>query len=332
VRRPRALWEVLIALLRRPMPSLFNAAENALGFAFGLAHARHFERSRPDLLHAVWATAPAAAALLLEKLIGVRFSMGAHAYDVFRHAGDWLLREKIESARLIHTTSESTLRRLLECGADPERTVLIRRGLLAFPAFRPRRTDRKSLRLLSVGRLVEKKGHLPQLQIYRRLKDAGVSFQARIVGDGPLRAQVEERLDALDLRQEVALLGRRSYEEVLEHYAWADAFLFTGIIARSGDRDGLPNVIPEAMAAGVPVVTAPVAGAMEAVRHGETGLVCRVDDPDAWVTALRALAVDHALSERLRRKAREWAEEHFDAHRNAARLLGALRDAGLANA
>jgi colanic acid/amylovoran biosynthesis glycosyltransferase len=97
--------------------------------------------------------------------------------------------------------------------------------------------------------------------------------------------------------------------------------LHTGVVARSGDRDGLPNVIPEAMAAGVVVVTSPAAATTEAVTHLVTGVVANVETPTEWVIALRRLAADDAFAEQLRVAARRWVQENFDAHQNAARLL-----------
>jgi glycosyltransferase involved in cell wall biosynthesis len=98
-------------------------------------------------------------------------------------------------------------------------------------------------------------------------------------------------------------------------------------VAPSGDRDGLPNVIPEAMSIGVGVVTSPAAATTEAITHGETGLVAEVDRPADWVAALRTLATDDTTATRQRLAARSWVEENFDAHRNAARLHAAFEEA-----
>jgi len=96
--------------------------------------------------------------------------------------------------------------------------------------------------------------------------------------------------------------------------------LHTGVVSATGDRDGLPNVIPEAMAAGTLVVTSPTAATTEAVEHEATGLVADVTRPEEWVAALRRLAGDDALAERLRANARRWAVENYDSRKNAKRL------------
>jgi glycosyltransferase involved in cell wall biosynthesis len=124
----------------------------------------------------------------------------------------------------------------------------------------------------------------------------------------------------LGLTGMIELTGHLAQSEVWRQFEWADVLVHTGVIAPSGDRDGLPNVIPEAMAAGVLVVTSPVAGTTEAIGHGLTGLVAEVTDAAAWEAALRQLASDDGLVNRLQAAARAWTEENYDAHKNAARL------------
>jgi glycosyltransferase involved in cell wall biosynthesis len=114
--------------------------------------------------------------------------------------------------------------------------------------------------------------------------------------------------------------GHLAQHEVWNQLAWADVLLHTGVIAPSGDRDGLPNVIPEALSVGVMVVTSAAAATTEAVTHGVSGLVAAVDAPGEWIEALRRLGHDDALAEKLRAAGRVWVEENYDAHKNAARL------------
>jgi glycosyltransferase involved in cell wall biosynthesis len=193
------------------------------------------------------------------------------------------------------------------------------------PALKPLRTDRSSLRLLCIARLVEKKGLDHQLRIYAALRVAGVEFAARIVGDGPLRPELERLAGQLGIAAQVTFTGHLPQHEVWEQLNWADVLLHTGVIAVSGDRDGLPNVIPEAMSCGVLVVTSPVAATTEAIKDRITGLVASAEAPELWVRALRELGTDNALAAKLREEARRWVEENFDAHKNAARLLALFR-------
>ncbi|HTO03914.1 MAG TPA: glycosyltransferase [Opitutus sp.] len=324
-RRPEVLRQVLHGLVTRRPPSWLNFWENMLGAGFACLFAREFRRDPPALIHAAWGGAPATAAWLLWRLDGHRFSAAAHAYDIYEHGGDWWLRDKLEHAAFIHTSTEMGREALVVHGVPAEKIVCIRRGLDQLPALKPLRADRRSLRLLCIARLVEKKGLDHQLRIYAALRLAGVKFSARIVGDGPLRPELETLAGRLGIAGCVTFTGHLPQQEVWTQLAWADVLLHTGVIAASGDRDGLPNVIPEAMSCGVVVVTSPVAATTEAIADGITGLVAPAEMAGAWVEALRRLSMDDELANRLRSAARHWVEENFDAHKNAARLLSQFR-------
>lgn len=327
LRRPRIVRDLFEGVIGRAPPAWLNFWENMLGAGFAGCFYREFRRNPPDLVHAAWAGGPATAAWLLERILGIPYSCGAHAYDLYEHGGDWWLMEKVALARFVQTSTESGRQFLIERGADGRKIHVIRRGLAAFPALKPLRAGRRPLRLICIARLVAKKGFDHQLRIYAGLRDAGFAFEARIVGGGPLRAEIEAEIARLGLGGQVTLLGELPQAEVWPQLAWADVLLHTGVIAPSGDRDGLPNVIPEAMAAGVLVVSSPVSATTEAVQQERTGLVCDVDLPLAWRVALERLATDDALAARLRLAARRWVEENYDAHRNTDRLAECFRAA-----
>jgi colanic acid/amylovoran biosynthesis glycosyltransferase len=331
-RRPEVLRQLLRGLFTRRAPSWMNFWENMLGAGFACIYAREFRRDPPSLVHAAWGGGPATAAWLLWRMDGHRFSAAAHAYDIFEHGGDWWLRDKLDHAAFIHTSTEMGRRALVERGLWPERVVCIRRGLEHFPVLKPLRATRTPLQLICIARLVEKKGLDHQLRIYAALRAAGVAFAARIIGEGPLRPELEQLAGRLGIAADVTFTGHLAQPDVWRQLDWADALLHTGVIAPSGDRDGLPNVIPEAMSAGVLVVTSPAAATTEAITHEVTGLVADVDAPEQWVAALRRLASDDALADNLRLAARRWVEENFDAHKNAARLLAQFQAAAAAPA
>ena len=326
-RRPDVLKQLLRGLATRRAPSWINFWENMLGAGFACVYAREFRRNPPRLIHAAWGGAPATGAWLLWRIDGHRFTAGAHAYDVFEHGGDWWLTEKLEAAVFVHTSTELAREALIARGLRADRVVCIRSGLDRLPALKALHSSRVPLHLLSLARLVEKKGIDRQLKIYAALKAAGVQFAARIVGDGPLKPKLESLAGHLGLADLVTFVGQVPPQEVWEHLDWADVLLHTGVVAPSGDRDGLPNVIAEAMAAGVPVVTSPTAGTTEAVSDGVTGVVLPVDRPEAWVEVLRRLSSDDDLCESLRRPARSWIEANFDVRSNTERLLRRLEAA-----
>ena len=292
-----------------------------LGAGFACVHLREFRRNPPALIHAAWGGAPATAAWLMWRVDGHRYSAAAHAYDVYEHGGDWWLNEKLAHAAFIHTSTEMARRALIERRLPAEKIICIRRGLDRLPPMKRLRSARSPLHLICVARLVEKKGLDHQLRIHAALRVAGVPFAARIIGEGPLRDSLEKLAGHLGIADCVTFTGHLPQHEVWSQLEWADVLLHTGVIAASGDRDGLPNVIPEAMSAGVLVVTSPAAATTEAITHGITGLVVPPDAAQDWVAALRRLATDDTFAEKLRAAARRWVEENFDAHKNAARLL-----------
>lgn len=324
-------WDVFGILWRglwtRRAPSWLNFWENMLGAGFAGVFYPHFRRHAPDLVHAAWSGAPATAAWILHRLNGHRYSTAAHAYDIYEHGGDWWLREKLTEARFIHTSTTMGRATLVERGLDPAKIHVIRRGLENFPPCRPLRPERTHLRLLCIARLVAKKGLDHQLRIYRALADQGVEFEARIVGEGPERGRLEEQISALKLAPHVKLPGHLSQQAVWEDLGRADALLHTGVVAATGDRDGLPNVIPEAMIAGVLVLTSPHAATTEAVTDGQTGWVLPVDQPARWAERLAGLRHPDPAWDRVRLSARAWAEENYDGTRNAQRLAALFEKA-----
>ncbi len=326
-RRPDIMGQLLRGLATRRAPSWINFWENMLGAGFACVYARSFRRNPPGLVHAAWSGGPATAAWLLWRMNGSRYTAGAHAYDVFEHGGDWWLREKLEGAAFVHTSTELARDALVARGIPPEKVVCIRSGLDRLPAMKALHSSRAPLHLLCVARLVEKKGLDHQLRIYAALKGAGLDFRARIVGEGPLRSKLEKLAGHLGLADRLTFVGQIPSQDVWGHLDWSDVLLHTGVVAPSGDRDGLPNAIAEAMAAGVPVVTSPTAGTTEAVKDGVTGVVLPVDNPEAWVTVLRRLSGDDAYCESLRRNARTWVEGNFDVRANTDRLLRRLQAA-----
>ncbi len=311
------LWH---GLWTRRAPGWLNFWENMLGAGFAGVFAPAFRRDPPDLIHAAWGGAPATAAWILSRLGGYRYSAAAHAYDIYEHGGDWWLDEKLVDARFVHTSTRMGRNSLVERGHNPDRVHVVCRGIDVFRACRALRADRSTLHLICIARLVEKKGLFHQLEIYRQLVSRNVPFEARIIGDGPLRDALVNQIGQFDLQDRVYLLGHLAEEDVWEQLDWADALLHTGIVAASGDRDGLPNVIPEAMMAGVLVMTSPAAATTEAIDHDRTGWVLPVEESGQWCDRLAALREQNPRWDEVRIAARQWTEENYDGLRNADRL------------
>ena len=334
-RRPGLLWRG-VKLLARHRPRHAEGWFMTLwGTLFALARARVLRRRGIDVFHGAWATAPATVAAVAGELCGRPFSFGGHAYDIHRHGGDPLLPAKLAAARFVHTTTQANVDHLrTRFPAARAHIVLARRGLRRMPplpdtAPAPSREEHPpgELRLLSVGRLVEKKGQRHQLDACALLVRRGRPVRLRIIGEGPLRPALEAQAAALGLADRVELLGERPPADVEAAYRWADVFWHTGIVDSQGDRDGLPNVVPEAMAHGLPVVSSAAGGAAEAVLDGQTGLIADPTDPAALADAIKQLADDPALRARLGAAGRAWVEENFLAEVNTRRLAQAFAEA-----
>ncbi|MGA2138707.1 MAG: glycosyltransferase [Verrucomicrobiia bacterium] len=294
---------------------------------FAVCRAHRLRRHKPDVIHGVWATGPATAAAILGRLCGVPFSFGGHAYDIYRHGGDAFLEPKLRAAGFVHTTTEASLAYLRErAGGAAVNILLARRGLDRLPPKSERDTAARPIRLLSISRLVAKKGHDHQLAACALLKSWGVPFVAKIVGDGPLRDKLQRRIDRDGLGGLVILCGALPPEQVGEQYRWADILWHTGVVDAEGDRDGLPNVIPEAFAHCLPVISSRMAGPMEAVAHEMSGLIVDVTNASELAAAVKRLAEDSLRRRRFGENGRRWVEENFLITRNTEVLARAFRE------
>ena len=325
-RDPTLLRDGWRMLRRNRFTTLTDFLKNLWGAIFAVCRAQTFRQSRVHLIHGAWATSPATAAAILGRLCGVPFSFGAQAYDIYEHGGDQFLDAKLRAASFVHTTTETNIAYLHD--RVPEANiVLARRGLDRLPAVTDEARKPGPIRILSVGRLASIKGHHLQLAACAQLKQWGVPFAARIIGDGELRRSLEDKIETLDLSDMVTLCGGQPHEQLEAAYRWADIFWHTGVIDESGNRDGLPNVIPEAFAYQLPVICGPVAGATEAVTNEATGLVVDVSDPVALAAAVKRLAEDESLRQRFGKNGRRWVKENFLVTENTAILAEAFRHA-----
>ena len=324
-KKPVVFRDILKILWESPCPNLQNWNETFLGLGFALVEAYGLKRKKYSLFHGVWATMPATAAFALHKLIDVPFSMGAHAYDVFRTGGDWVLTTKFKHASFIRTSSLSTAKRIEDLGVSSEKVKLIRRGLSYWPDrqnFDLVNPDR--IELLSVGRLVEKKGYFHQLKILNLLKNKPVPFRLRIVGDGPMKKNLIKEMQRLDLSQHVEFLESLPQKVIRELYLNSDVFLFTGVVAKNGDRDGIPNVIPEAMSAGCLILSSCYAGASEAFIEDVSGFSMNPFNTEQWINLLSDFWQTPNSFLRMRKSAVQYSKEAFNVKRTADSLSRAI--------
>lgn len=277
------------------------------------------ERQGVRHLHAHFANTAASVALGAATLAGIPWSFMAHAYDVF--VDTLLLDLKLSRAAFAATCSHFHVRYLREHfpAARQARLEVIRYGLdpALFPYQLPRRQEPPSI--LGVGRLVATKGFHTLIEALAHLRRQGLRPRCRIIGDGPERQRLAAQVQNLGLTGQVELLGRQLPAAVKAAYEQADILVMPSCV-KNNDRDGMPNVLLEAMALGVPVISTYVSGIPELVRQEETGLLVPPEDPLALAHAIARLLQDQELAARLSLQARRLVETEFNIYRSAARL------------
>jgi glycosyltransferase involved in cell wall biosynthesis len=271
-------------------------------------------------VHAYFAHAPSAVAEHAARMLDVPYTFGVHARDLRKVAPAELARRARAAARVI-ACNRDVAHELRRTGATVH---LIPHGV-DLRRFRPAPPPApEPLRLLAVGRLVEKKGFEVLVEAVRRLP---VPFCLRVVGDGPLQERLARAVAAVGAGDRIELLGPRTHDELPGEYARAHALVVPSVEDSTGDRDGLPNVILEAMASGRPVVASAIAGIPSAISDGDTGLLVPPGDPVALRKALERLAGDPSLRARAGAAARARVERDFELASCAARLRRCLEGA-----
>jgi glycosyltransferase involved in cell wall biosynthesis len=285
-------------------------------------------------IHAHFAHGATTVAWVASMVTGLPFSFTGHAKDIYSPSLNpgGLLPRKLRAARFTVTCTESNRTHLRELA--PEADVhRIYHGLNAELArlldnAPPARDASGALRVLAVGRLVAKKGFDVLVDGCALLHKAGVEVEARIVGEpGDQEDELRRVIDAKGLSGVVSLAGPLSQQELRSEYERATAFCLPCRVLSSGDRDGIPNVLVEAMACGLPVVTTPVSGIPELVSDEVNGLLVPPDDATAVAFALRRLHGDPELARRLGAEGRETVARRFDGDRLARELVDLFREA-----
>ena len=276
-------------------------------------------------IHAGWASHPAYIAWGAAEKAGLTWSFSGHARDVFVGGGD--LQGKLTTARFAAVCTKAAARHLENIAPEHKSKILYApHGIEAqHIEFGPWNVPAVP-QILSVGRLVEKKGFGVLFDACAILQAQGFAFTARIIGDGPLCDALIRRRDRLNLHNVVQFSGAMPQSEVLKVMRGASCLAVPAIIAPDGDRDGLPNVILEAAACGLPIV-ATRAGAIEEFVDETTGTLCAPGRAEELAASLAAILARRELTEKRRHAARQRVAQDFDLMTNAAHLAKSLQKA-----
>ena len=299
-------------------------ARNALYFA------DLFTRNGVDHFHVHFANRAAHTAMFLKEISGIPFSVTAHGQDFMKDLGnDDLLREICAAAAFVAAETDYSRELLRQCCPDSAAKIhRVYNGIdlehfpLRFPA-----TLNPAPVIVSVGRLVAFKGFEQLIDTCAELSRRGLDFRCEIIGDGPLRENLQAKIDTLGLSSRLTLLGSLSQTAVFEKLRTADIFALASVTDQQGASDVFPTVIIEAMSAARPVISTRLAGIPELVAHEETGLLVSPGDTSVFSRALEQLIRDPELRGRYGRAGRARIEQHFRIEQTVRPLLQLLQKA-----
>ncbi|WP_163340280.1 glycosyltransferase family 4 protein [Desulfopila sp. IMCC35008] len=334
--------ELLLEFHRLLLPNLFLAAKNPPRYRKAMALAgERFRRNRklatlkhllqagymtnrfllnePDIghLHGHFAHSPTSVTMFASMLSGLPFSFTAHAKDIYT-SNPAQLKEKIEKAGFVVTCTRHNsefLEQLAGSHSTPIHCVYHGIDLQLFNQQVRSTRSQPPYKLLTIARMTEKKG-LPDL--YRALsllKKRGLEFKHTLIGDGDDREKILALIEELDLQNECICLGTRTHTEVLDQFRQTDLFVLACRIAKSGDRDGIPNVLVESLAMGVPALSTNVSAIPEILKHGETGYTIEPDNPELMAESIEKILLDNDLRNRISEQGRDWVHNQFDNRR-----------------
>jgi len=327
---PSLVAAQLRSALRQPVRharALIDALHRRAGqdFLRGTWLAEHMRRQGVGHVHAHFISTPADVAEHVAGL-GLGFSISAHAKDIYTSQPADLQR-KLAAARFTVTCTEYNRQHLSALAPQ----AIIERMYHGVDAarFDPglRHAQASWPLILAVGRLKEKKGFDTLIEACRHLSGRGRRFRCEIVGYGDGEAALRYQIAQAGLAEHIHLTGKLARADVIARYARAAVFVQPSRIGSDGDRDGIPNVLLEAMAMQVPVVSTPVSGIPELVAHEHTGLLIPPDQPVRLAEAIARLLDDAALADRLVHAGRARVLERFDNDHNLALLRTYLETA-----
>ena len=278
-------------------------------------------QDRLKRLHAHFAGMAARTAYWIEQFFGIPYTFTAHANDIFAPRDFAIsLAKLIESAAAVMTVSDYSARLLKE--RFPESAGKIHRVYNGVDPSRFHPADFGSgvPAIVSIGRLIEKKGFADLIEACRLLKPRGRPFACEIVGDGPLETTLRAQITGAGLESCVKLAGPLTQSEIVTRLAFATIFVLPCTHEAGGGMDNLPTVIMEAMAAGLPVISTPLGGIPEMVEHEKNGELVPEHDPAAICAAMERLIADPVRARKFGDRGREMASEKFSIAANVGKL------------
>lgn len=319
----RALIKVAKLTYREPLV-LLRALAN---FPKSVHFAHQMRAMEIDHLHAHFITQAAISASVISELLGVTYSIHAHAVGLFqRNLQD--VRRQLEDASRVITISTYHRNHIADlCDGIAVEDIDVVYCSLETERFQPvsNLNGDGPFRMLSVGRLIEKKGFEYLIDACNLIVNSGLDLQCNIAGAGPLQKDLQARIDRQGLQDQVTLLGAVDQAHILDLYQESEAFVLACVVGKDGNQDGLPVVLIEAMSCGLPVISTPVAGITDLIQSEETGLLVEPRDSLALAEAIKGLMGDEQRRKKLGNRARKKVEADFQIQQSTAKLATIFR-------
>lgn len=324
------LWAELVNIIKHPtlrdnflriLPELVELPADEV--AQGVALAQSVHNDGITHLHAHFASLPGRMAWMASKITGIPYTLTTHAKDIFHKSVDstWLRRICRDADRVI-AISQFNKTYLDEALAGTAATISLRYNALElarFPFHEPLPVS-NPLKIVAIGRLVPKKGFSDLINAVAKMRDKGYQIDLSIGGAGELYSELQAQILEERLEESARLLGPLNQQEVRNLIKNSHVFVAPCVPAADGNIDGLPTVVLEAMASGIPVIATSVTGLPEVIRTGETGILLEPNDVDGLAAALEDVIKGNVDITALTHNARQLIEEHFDSRQQAAQL------------
>jgi glycosyltransferase involved in cell wall biosynthesis len=281
-----------------------------------------------EYFHAHFSHGPTTVAYFASWLTGFDYSFSAHAKDIYLQ-DDEFLTKKIWGATFVVTCTEYNRRHLAKIVGEEAPVYRVYHGIdldLFHPQKKHAREGAKP-NVLSIGRFVPKKGFPVLIRALKQVKENGCDFHCDLVGGGEMQDELTSLIKKLGLQENVSLHGKKSQKELLDFYRNADLFALACEVQADGDRDGIPNVLVEAMAMKIPVVSTRISGIPELVSDRESGLLVEQRNPDSLAQAMTRLLQDKARAEKFAAEGLCKVQRDFDNKRNVKLIADFLNDA-----
>jgi len=330
LRRPLRYFGALIFMLTRPGTPLRNRWRSLMHFIYGMLAIREMERAQVKHIHVHFAWSASSIALIAFRILDIPFSLTLHSNEIYFDR--LLIETKLRYARFVVTISDYNRRLLTElwpdsgvadkihvihCGLDPD----LFKSAQEEATVKPENTrENGTLELVGVGQLAPRKGFHVLIEACHHLTQRGVPFHCHIFGEGPERSRLEALCEKYDLRDRVWMPGRIYQQDLRQFLAQADVFVLPCVKDKSGDLDGIPVVLMEAMAMELPTVSTHVSGIPELIHHGQNGLLAQPGDAQVLADLLQHLANHPELATRLAKAGRQTVVNEFNIHLSAEQM------------